>query len=363
MAILPPSVSSRFEALDLLRGVAAVMIVAFHAYWTSAEANPWSKGWLAVDLFFALSGFVLAHAYLDRLKTGLGLRAFMTLRLARLYPLYIAGTLIGAALWWLFEVWDGASPDPGLLGLMLGWQALFLPVPPGHSIEPEMFYPLNGPAWTLLFELMVNLCLALSARFLRPTVLAAIVGGAAVWLVMVAVNRQSLDVGWSWPTLWDGGARAAFSFFAGVALYRLHLVRKAPAVGAWLIAAIFVGWITLGHGRGWWFDLASVTLVFPMLIWLAASAKSGPAMRRIGLWSGYVSYPVYALHVPLLDLYYRAFGKLAGNPFPDRQALAAAGYVLAMIAVAWLAARFYDDPVRRWLARWIAVGKVSKNTI
>ncbi|MBM3594442.1 MAG: acyltransferase [Alphaproteobacteria bacterium] len=108
-----PTPAPRFEALDLLRGMAALMIVAFHAYWTSAEANPWSKGWLAVDLFFALSGFALAHAYLDRLKAGLALRAFMILRLTGLYPLYIAGTLIGAALWWLFEVRDGTSPDPG----------------------------------------------------------------------------------------------------------------------------------------------------------------------------------------------------------------------------------------------------------
>lgn len=351
MPIPPAAASPRFEALDLLRGMAAVMIVAFHAYWTSAEANPWSKGWLAVDLFFALSGFVLAHAYLDRLKAGLGLRAFMKLRLARLYPLYIAGTLVGAASWWLLRMRDGAGPDPGLLGLTLGWQALFLPVPPGHSIEPDMFYPLNGPAWTLLFELVINLCLALSARFLRPAVLAVIVGGAAVWLVLIAVNRQSLDVGWSWPTIWDGAARSIFSFFVGVALYRVHLIRKAPAVGSWLIAAIFIVWIMLGHGRGWWFDLASVGLVFPGLIWVAANAKGGPAMRRIGLWSGYMSYPIYALHVPLLDLYYRAFGKLAGNPFPDLQAVAVAGYVLAMIVVAWLAARFYDDPVRRWLGR------------
>jgi peptidoglycan/LPS O-acetylase OafA/YrhL len=275
------------------------------------------------------------------------LASFMKLRLVRLYPLYLAGTLIGAALWWLLRMRDGASPEPGLLGLTLGWQALFLPVPPGHSIAPDMFYPLNGPAWTLLLELVVNLCLALSARFLRPAVLAAIVSGAAIWLVAVGIERQTLDVGWSWPTIWDGGARTAFSFFAGVALYRLHLKRKAPAVGAWLIAAIFIGWITLGHERGWWFDLASVGMVFPGLIWLAANARSGPAMRRIGLWSGYVSYPIYALHVPLLDLYYRAFGKLVGDPFPDLQVVAMTGYVLAMIALAWLAARFYDDPVRR----------------
>ena len=355
----PLSATARFEALDMLRGLAAVLLVVFHAYWTSAEANPWSKAWLGVDLFFALSGFVLAHAYLDRLRTGMPLTTFMKLRLIRLYPLYIAGTLIGAALWWLLQVRAGEAPDLGLLALTLGWQAAFLPVPPAHCIDGNLFYPLNGPAWSLFFELLINLCLALSARFLRPAVLAAIIAAAAIWLIAVAVNRQTLDVGWSWPTIWDGGARTAFSFFAGVALYRLHLRRKAPAVSAWLIAAGLLGWITFGRGQGWLFDLASVFLVFPLLIWFGASATGGAMTRRFGLWSGTISYPIYALHVPLLDFYYRALGRLVGNPLPEMQGLAVAGYVFFMIAVAWCAATYFDVPVRRYLSRRSAPAEVS----
>ena len=358
MSSPPLSATARFEALDMLRGLAAVLIVVFHAYWTSDAANPWNKAWLGVDLFFALSGFVLAHAYLDRLRTGMPLSTFMKLRLIRLYPLYIAGTLIGAALWWLLQVRAGEPPDLGLLALTLGWQAAFLPVLPAHSIDGNLFYPLNGPAWSLFFELVINLCLVLSARFLRPAVLAAIIAAAAIWLIAVAVNRQTLDVGWSWPTIWDGGARTAFSFFAGVALYRLHLRRKAPAVSTWLIAAALLGWITFGRGQGWLFDLASVFLVFPLLIWFGASATGGAMTRRFGLWSGTISYPIYALHVPQLDFYYRAFGKLVGNSFPDHEAQAVAGYVVTMIAVAWCAARFFDDPVRRFLGRRMGLSKV-----
>ena len=196
MSSPPLSATARFEALDMLRGLAAVLIVVFHAYWTSDAANPWNKAWLGVDLFFALSGFVLAHAYLGRLRAGMPLTTFMRLRAIRLYPLYIAGTLIGAAMWWLLQIRAGEVPDLRLLALTLGWQTAFLPVPPTHSIDGNLFYPLNGPACSLFFELVINLCLALSARFLRPAVLAVIITAAAIWLIAVAVNRQTLDVGW-----------------------------------------------------------------------------------------------------------------------------------------------------------------------
>ena len=99
--------------------------------------------------------------------------------------------------------------------------------------------------------------------------------------------------------------------------------------------------------------------MFPLLIWFAASATGGAMTRRIGLWSGAISYPIYALHVPLLNLYYRAFSKLVGNPLPELQGLAVAGFVAFMIAVAWFAAKFFDLPVRRYLGSRNGPAKTS----
>ena len=356
MPSVHPSASARFETLDLLRGIAALFVINIHAYWTGDAAHVWSKGYLSVGLFFALSGFVIAHAYGNRLTTGLTTRQFMLTRLVRLYPLYIAGTLIGAAVWLVLEVRAGNAPDLKSLALSLGWQTVFLPVPPSQSIHSHLFYPLNGPAWSMAYLLTVTLVFALIIRVLRAPVLAAIILISGVWLFAVVAREGTLSLPRGWGSPQDGIPRTVFPFFMGVALYRLNSRIQAPAVSGWLLAIAFTVWIVIGRNFDWRFDVLSVAIVVPLLIWFSANARAGPVARRIGLWAGAVSYPIYILHVPLRELYYRTFIRLFGNPLPDNQAIAAASYAVMLIAVAWLATRFFDEPVRRWLGRRLALG-------
>src|ERR1041385_8149717 len=95
---MPGNQASRFEALDLLRGLAALAVVAFHVPHIPGTLSLAPRGYLAVDLFFALSGFVLAYAYGAELARGGNIRRFMVQRLIRLYPLYLIALLAGALL-------------------------------------------------------------------------------------------------------------------------------------------------------------------------------------------------------------------------------------------------------------------------
>lgn len=350
------SPTPRFETLDMLRGIAALFVINVHAYWTNDAAHVWHKGYLSVGLFFALSGFVIAHAYGNRLTTGLTTGRFMLTRLVRLYPLYMVGTLIGAAVWFLLEVRAGNAPDTLRLGLSLAWQTLFLPVPPAQSVHSHLFYPLNGPAWSMAYLLTVTLVFALIIRALRPPVLAAIIVTSAMWLFVVVAREGTLSLPRGWGSPQDGIPRTVFPFFMGVALYRLHSRIPAPVVSGWLIAVAFGVWIVIGRNFDWRFDVLSVAIVVPLLIWFSANARAGPVARRIGMWAGAVSYPIYILHVPMRELYYRTVARLFGNPFPENQVLAAVGYAVMLIVVAWLATRFFDEPVRRWLGKRLSLG-------
>ncbi len=130
-----------FHTLDALRGIAALAVVCFHR-----REGRFPSAYLAVDLFYVMSGFVLAYAYDSRFAAGLSWRRFMAQRLIRLWPLYALGviiTLVSAVLAGDQKAWAQAP-----------LQFLFLPAQPGPDHAP--LYPLNLPAWSLMFELAIN---------------------------------------------------------------------------------------------------------------------------------------------------------------------------------------------------------------
>jgi peptidoglycan/LPS O-acetylase OafA/YrhL len=111
-------------------------------------------------MFFVLSGFVIAHAYKDRLGSWPGFRQFVLARLIRLYPVYIAATLFAAGEMLSYPwVGTGSHPEITAANVMksLSTAVLLLPTPPRWSVEPTTFFPLLFPAWSLFWELSVNL--------------------------------------------------------------------------------------------------------------------------------------------------------------------------------------------------------------
>lgn len=347
-----------YHSLDGMRGLAALAVVTHHAGWMFGAAYM-QHAYMAVDLFFVLSGFVLAHAYEPRFKTGLGPLRFMTLRLIRLYPLYIAGVLIGAA-WIAWNLTQGtevrlAQAQPwtwGELHTALLTNAFFLPSP-SLGAGPPGLYPLNIPAWSLLFEICVNLAFAVSALRLDTRLLAALVVVAGAVMAWMGLKHGSLNAGWAAYDLEIAGVRVAFGFFAGVLIHRLSgripaWLRVHPILLLVVMIAAFV-WTPGGQTLAR-FDVFCALILFPALVLLGANTEPGRWTRPAYSFGGLTSYAVYAIHYPLCFVATVGFA-VAGRDSAANAPWSGVVFLAGLLGLAWILDRYYDAPLRAWLIR------------
>ncbi len=339
-----------FLTLDGLRGVAAIA-VAFRHIPDNAIALWTPESYLAVDLFFMLSGFVLAHAYADRLARGMGVAEFAVVRLIRLYPLYLIASLITLALVFVPALpGHYHSPIPSLRTVILA--VLFVPTIAPH--EKIGLFPLIGPAWSLFFEFAVNLVFAVLATRLNPRRLALIVAGGAALLIVAVAHFNAIDIGWSQDNAWGGFGRVGFGFFAGVAVYRLWQADALPwlRLPAWAAALAVIAMFMLAPVRHLALsDTLFVLLVMPPLILASARAEPGRWLARPFALLGAASYAIYVLTNPVDQwvetlLPWEQVNRYAG--------LGSTGAVVLVAAIAGLALildRVVDRPVRSALGR------------
>ncbi|MET0658622.1 MAG: acyltransferase [Steroidobacteraceae bacterium] len=349
--ITPSRDAGRFLALDGLRGIAAFAVILDHVYsWT---LSAWFPGrYLAVDFFFVLSGFVLAHAHGQKLAQGaLSPSSFMRIRIIRLYPFYVLGLAFGLLLPILAVLhgWENASPLPEI-ATVAAFGLLFLPAPK-FSWTGDLLYPFNGPSWSLFFELVANLIYGFIARYLTWLVLGV---GLAVMAVLVAVTvlrHDALGPGWVWSHFDAGLSRVIYGFFAGVAVYKLRGVVKLPALSAWMSVVVLLVIFAvrapgiLRHA----FDAFAAIVLMPLLVAVASGAKVSGVAARLCDALGLLSYGVYALHFPmmyLVDFGLKATGVSVPYGFMN---VALVAMLTAMIAA--VATRFYDAPFRKLLHR------------
>ena len=328
-----------FHSLDALRGIAALTVVFWHADWLIAPLRP-QHGDLAVDLFFVMSGFVIAHAYEARLRDGLGAVDFIVLRLIRLYPLYALGSLIGigAALFGLADAFDLRA---------VGWTLAMLPTPTLERGAP--LYPYNGVAWSLFLEVIVNIVYALTWR--RWTI--ALVSASAALVVAATILHGNADFGWTWRNLSGGIARVFFGFPMGVLLHRLHAQGRLPIRANFLavVAATVLVLFFRPERFGVAIDLAALLIAAPAIVACAVQTEPPQWARPAAALLGASSYAIYALHLPLLEILTALAPRAALEPYAPLPGLAFAACVfgLAVFADRWL-----DAPIRARLARWIS---------
>lgn len=340
----------RFLLLDGLRGVAAFAVILDHVPggWLG-ELIP--GRYLAVDFFFVLSGFVLAHAYGRGLEAGGSALDFMKARVIRLYPMYLLGLAIALSLAVLGAARGWIGPGWGDILTVAAFGLIFLPAPQTASFGNGELYPANAPAWSLFFELIANVVYALIARVLSWRVLGAILGAGAVAVAFtIARHGEVRGPGWMWTHVDAGLARVMFDFFAGVAIYRLREVLKLPALPWWAAVAAFLAMIAAAPQGGWRaaYDIAAAVVLMPVLLALASGSVVTGMVARLCAISGTLSYGVYVLHVPLLALI-RTAAAVTGVEFGEGPPLAVVVALSAGIA-AWVANGLYDGPVRRWLS-------------
>jgi len=344
-----------FHAMDAGRGIAALVVVLYHVP-LALRGEAFDSGDLAVDFFFALSGFVLAHVYNEQLASGrMSLWKFMTARLVRLYPLYLLSLLILLAI--LAVLAALSLPIPWSNTALLGKLPFALVMLPSPTLDPEGYlYPFNIAAWSILLELVVNLVFAIFCRPLqnariRWTVI-AISGG----LLGLQLLLQGELGGPSWDLLPAGLLRVCFSFFLGMQIHAWHQSRGAslPRLhSAWSLLALAVLLACLYAPASTWLKLAAIFVIFPVLLVVLSTTelpagRLSTALRELGV----MSYAVYMMHGPVLFTWLRVQPSLAaqGVPFEACIALLLAGVVLA----SWAADRLFDRRVRGLLQQRIA---------
>ncbi len=357
---------NHYEVLDGLRGVAALLVVAFH----TLEPNDYgirfnqiiNHGYLAVDFFFLLSGFVVAYAYDDRWPR-MSQWSFYKRRLIRLQPMIVMGSLIGAALFYLqrgsaFPL-IAATPSWKLIAVMLVGCTL-LPLPVRMDIRGwDEMHPLNGPAWSLFFEYVANILYAFWLRRLSNRWLGVLTGLSAILLIHMLVTGEGDAIGgWSITVkeLHIGFARLLFPFLAGMLLMRsgkrIHLRN-----GFYLCSALLLLCFALPRFGGpthLWinglYEAACIIVVFPVIVAIGAgNLKATDASNRLCRSLGDISYPLYLTHYPLIYIY-TAWIVQAPHSVAQRAVWGVLLWVTA-VAIAYACLKLYDEPVRAWLSR------------
>ena len=353
-----------YDILDGLRGVAALLVVVFHlceAHATSHFDQLLNHGYLAVDFFFALSGFVIGYAYDDRWGR-MTVGGFFKRRLIRLQPMVVLGMAVGAALFYFqdCDMWPvHAVPVWKMLAVMLVGMTL-LPVPVSMDVRGwQEMHPLNGPGWSLFYEYCANILYALVVRRFPKWLLGGLVAVSGAALIRFALTSPSGDIigGWSLTAeqLGVGFTRMMYPFFGGLLLSRLvrpgHVRRAFWWCSLGLVALLAVP--RVGGTEHLWqnglYDALVVVVLFPLIVWTGASGTVTGRSARVCEFLGDISYPIYITHYPLVYTYtawVRNHGLTLGEAWP-----AAAGTVVVSVLLAYAALKWYDEPVRRWLRR------------
>ncbi len=353
----------RLLILDGLRGVAALIVVAFHIC-DSDPVNLVNHGYLAVDFFFMLSGYVMGYAYDDRWNT-MSIGSFVKRRLVRLHPMVVIGSVIGA----IFFYFSASSVCPLVEKTSFGTLLYFtvlgaLLIPSLKSMDIRGFgesYPLNGPAWSLFYEYIANIAYALWIRkfSLRTLgILSVVMAGLLSYVIMTSENG-TVSTGWMFTGehLYKAMVRMLFPFLAGLFLFRLgkSIRMKHAMISTSLALLVALPMLKVGPVEMPWvnglYESLVIIILFPMIVLIGAGSDP---MTRFGEkacdFLGELSYPLYLVHYPIHCVF---FGWLSNNkPALGAKIPVAIGVYIASLLVAYGAMRFLDTPIRKRLARF-----------
>jgi peptidoglycan/LPS O-acetylase OafA/YrhL len=348
-----------FHTLDALRGIAAIGVLVFHMGPIFAPIST-PGGYLAVDLFFMMSGVVLSHAYEARFRAGMKTLDFMRARLIRLYPLYLVGALFGIVVALAsLRGRNSQNWDPSSLSQAVALALFFLP---NFSARPvNEIFPLNIPCWSLFFEILVNFLFVVFWPWLRSRrlIVVSLLTGLAVGVAIA--HSGSIDQGSTGSSFGVGLARTIFGFSVGMLIARHipHVHRGQNNLGVLAIVAIVfiaIAGRPQQEFRALW-DAICVLVIFPSMVYFGTLIDPGPKVRRIATFLGVTSYAIYVLHSPLSSVLHSATRFFAVDTGAPYMGVGVLGFLLAGC---WLIDRYIDTPIRRRLSRVIPKMQASR---
>lgn len=371
----------RYEILDGLRGLASIMVVFFHLMETYSAGPAYqiiNHGYLAVDFFFVLSGFVIGYAYDDRWDR-MTVWGFFKRRLVRLHPMLIMGTVVGLLLYFF-----GQCEQFGLDGYAPGWKmlvafvlALFM-IPCGSGLDVRGWgemNPLNGPQWSLTFEYVANILYALVFRHLGKIALGILTAAAAFCTLDLCLNWNVFGLltpardshmytvigGWTITAeqMYIGATRLLYPFLCGLLLSRIGKFINVKG-GFWWCSLLLVIVFSLpcigGEGGilNGIYVAACILFVFPMIVLMGAGSQiKGQKSAKICTFVGELSYPLYITHYPIMYMQMNWAWNNPDAPLYAHITVAASSFILS-IGLAYACLKLYDLPVRKWLTeKWL----------
>ena len=352
-----PESRARYIAMDGVRGVAALCVAAFHV-----SRLKWPPGAsLMVDLFFCLSGFVLAGAYGPALDRGLGALAFMKRRLARLYPMYALALALGigahaAAL----ALGSGGTGGPKAALIALN-SLLMLP-----TMTPSQFgfggiynvkspFPYNPASWSLFFELFANLVFAV----LRPRDAgrALLLAAAAALAFAASVALLGFPGGWGLGSLWGGAPRVLSGFYLGCLIRLAADAGLLPSLRLPLLApALTLAMALAPFGTENPAFLTCAILVSPLILVTALRDVEAPLMNRVYAELGRLSYPLYVLHPSAFKLFVIGGAVLTSARSYDPSPAACVLFLVAISLASWALAVHVEPRLRNLAAAILQAG-------
>jgi peptidoglycan/LPS O-acetylase OafA/YrhL len=346
-----PAKGPYFATLDLVRGLAALVVLIYHVdfmFGLRHELLP--GGYLAVDLFFVLSGVVLSLNYGERIAgRTITFRSYLVARIARLYPLFLATTVIGFVVMTIrYRANYGYVDSLKLLesGLL---NTLMLPsFAEPYGVKPLFIF--NPASWTILFEMVASLLffLYLARAGTRSLVVIAIVAGGA--LAAVIVSATTVDLGYSTENILAGFPRVMYSFTIGVLIERLF-ARRPWQCPSWccyglLIAVIVLMQLKLLDRENPLFDILAVGVILPLLVAVSVGSTLTGRAYRLARFLGETSYSVYLTQGALIIIAAGLTQSLVGEKIYDLAPWAGFVFVLGVVTLSFLTYRFYEQPAR-----------------
>jgi peptidoglycan/LPS O-acetylase OafA/YrhL len=345
-------IKKSFPALDGFRGIAAVIVFLFHlrSLFLGYSGYPAGDGYLAVDIFFALSGFVLAHSYLSKFQHGMSVFEFVKKRIVRLYPLYFLGLVIGSILF-ISEIIENESFNYGEIIKIISLEIFFLPA---KAKENSQLFPINNVAWSLFFELIVNFVFVLFWKYINNKSLKIILITSGSLFFVYIFNAQTASIGNTWQTSFSGLLRTVFSFSMGLLVHNLYSAGKLRFnvklsgffIGIFVLVAYLV--MPIQDSNRILYDIIFIAIISPALLVVGINVDLRGKVASVFSFLGMISYALYCLHYPIL----------LAIPYLTKKFFAAQSVSIILISIisvplflliSYLSVKFYDVPIRKIL--------------